>query len=281
MPLDDFNHGTHVAGIIAAPANGIGTAGVANEAEIVAVKVLSAYTGSGSFGGIIQGIVYAADIDADVINMSLGAVLPRTGFWDDNGTPDPGDDIWVGANEVTALMNVTSRATRYAHERGTVVIASAGNESIDRDHDGSLLVLPADCSDVIAIAATGPVGWADDPTTDLDLPASYSNYGQSRISFAAPGGDFQLYPAGLWYLDMVLSPGGYSGGLPAWYWAAGTSMAAPHATAVAALIIGQHGGKMHPAEVEAALRASADDLGKPGNDDFYGAGRVNAAQAVQ
>ena len=45
---------------------------------------------------------------------------------------------------------------------------------------------------------------------------------------------------------------------------------------MAALIIGANGGSMKPAQVEAALRASADDLGKPGNDDYYGAGRVNA-----
>jgi subtilisin family serine protease len=64
-----------------------------------------------------------------------------------------------------------------------------------------------------------------------------------------------------------------------WAWAAGTSMAAPHASGVAALIIGENGGDMHPAQVEAALRKAADDLGKPGNDDL-GAGRVNAANAV-
>ena len=58
-------------------------------------------------------------------------------------------------------------------------------------------------------------------------------------------------------------------------------MAAPHAAGVAAIIIGKNGGSMHPAQVEAALRASADDLGKPGNDFAYGAGRVNAARAVR
>jgi subtilisin family serine protease len=57
-------------------------------------------------------------------------------------------------------------------------------------------------------------------------------------------------------------------------------MAAPHATGVAALIIGKNGGDMKPAQVEAALKRTADDLGKPGNDDYYGAGRVNAYRAV-
>jgi lantibiotic leader peptide-processing serine protease len=60
----------------------------------------------------------------------------------------------------------------------------------------------------------------------------------------------------------------------------GTSAATPHVAGVAALVIGAHGGQMNPDAVEAILRASADDLGKPGVDDFYGSGRVNAARAV-
>jgi subtilisin family serine protease len=57
-------------------------------------------------------------------------------------------------------------------------------------------------------------------------------------------------------------------------------MAAPHVSGVAALVIGKHGGEMAPAEVERILRASADDVGKPGVDAEYGTGRVNAARAV-
>ena len=57
-------------------------------------------------------------------------------------------------------------------------------------------------------------------------------------------------------------------------------MASPAAAGVAALIVGKY-GPLPPAQLEARLRASADDLGKPGNDDFYGAGRVNAGRAVQ
>ncbi len=75
-----FNHGTHVAGTIAAADNQRGVIGVAPNAEIVAVKVLSEFTGSGAFSWINAGIVYAALIDADVINMSLGATLNKNGF---------------------------------------------------------------------------------------------------------------------------------------------------------------------------------------------------------
>ena len=57
-------------------------------------------------------------------------------------------------------------------------------------------------------------------------------------------------------------------------------MAAPHVAGVAALIIGKNGGTMDPVRVEAALKASANDLGAPGRDPYYGQGRVNAYKAV-
>lgn len=292
-----FNHGTHVAGIIAAPDNGVGTIGVAPEAKILAVKVLSDATGSGSFAGIIQGIVYAADHGADVINMSLGV---------HGGLPVNGK----GANDVSELVNATKRAVDYARAHNALTIVAAGNDGFDLDHmsgvkicdsNGSCYVanlkaFPAELPNVLSISATAPIGWAKAPTTTfLDNLASYSNYGTSAISFAAPGGDV-AYPgsenctrAGItrpcWVFDLVFAPGGYAviGGqvFASYSWAAGTSMAAPHVSGVAALIIGKHGGTMAPAEVERILRASADDLGKPGADPAYGSGRVDAARAVQ
>ena len=261
-PGDPFSHGTHTSGTVAAADNGYGTIGIAPEAELVMVKVLSSETGTGSFAGIISGIMYSADIEADVINMSLGAALYRHG----------GEDY--SAKEAAELAVALGRATNYAHQQGVTIIASAGNESNDGDHDRDLMHLPSDSSHVISVSATGPQGWFSDPYTDLDLPAFYTNYGQSVIDFAAPGGnvDFSLYPNGPWFYDLVFS----TGSAGAWYWAAGTSMSAPHVAGVAALIIGDHGGEMKPAQVEAALRQLADDLGKPGKDDFYGLGRVDA-----
>jgi subtilisin family serine protease len=276
-----FNHGTHVAGIVAAADNAFGVIGVAPEAEIVAVKVLSEFTGSGSFEGVIAGIVYAANIDADVINMSLGATIKKSGFCDEEGC--------VTAREVAELLVATNRATTYAYRQGTTVIAAAGNESMDADHTSNWVFVPAALPHVIAVAAAGPQGWALDPTTNLDVPAFYTNFGQSFINFAAPGGnvDSGLFESNVectvalvtvpcWVFDLVFSTIGEG-----WGWAAGTSMATPHTSGVAALIISQNGGSMPPAHVEAALRASADDLGKPGKDDFYGAGRVNAYNAVK
>jgi subtilisin family serine protease len=289
-PAVSFNHGTHVAGTVAAADNGYGTIGIAPEAEIVAVKVLSERTGSGSFAGVAQGIVYAGNNGADVINMSLGATLQRRGLFDRNGNKV------ANANDIAELANLLGRATTYAYQQGSTVIVSAGNSAIDRDHDADVLVLPADAPHVIQIAATGPLGWGQNPSTNLDTRSYYSNYGQSRITFAAPGGtvDFSLRPGGTanranwpkcvvagtaeecWRFDMVYSTNNNGGAT----WAQGTSMAAPHASGVAALIVGKNGGSMAPSQVEAALRASSDDIDKPGKDDL-GHGRVNAYRDVQ
>jgi len=84
-----------------------------------------------------------------------------------------------------------------------------------------------------------------------------------------------LWPEPGWHYDMILSS--YPGG---WAWADGTSMSAPHVAGVAALIIGKNGGDMKPQHVLRDLRQSSDDLGKPGQDVYYGHGRVNAARAV-
>jgi subtilisin family serine protease len=194
-----------------------------------------------------------------------------------------------------ALANAVSRATGYAYQRGVTVIAAAGNQGQDIDHTNNLIFIPAMSSHVINVSATGPVGFATG-ANNADTPASYTNFGQSAIEFAAPGGnDMYLplsqvcsrprFPSGsvvsnCFVFDFIISPGtlGNTGG---YFFAEGTSMAAPHVAGVAALIIERNGGSMSPAHVEAALRASADDLGKPGNDDFYGRGRVNALRAVQ
>jgi subtilisin family serine protease len=282
---DPFSHGSHTAGTVAAADNAFGTIGVAPEAELVLVKVLND-AGSGSFDGAIAGIVHAANVDADVINMSLGATLQKSGFCDPDGC--------MSAMEVAELKNAIGRATTYAYQQGTTVIASAGNAAIDSDHTADVFHLPSDAPHVNSISATGPLGWAVDPSTDLDVPAFYTNFGQSTIEFAAPGGnvDFDLMASGqtctvvltrpCWVFDLVFSTGSnLTPGVGSYFWSAGTSMAAPHVSGVAAIIIGMNGGSMHPAHVKAALAASADDLGKPGNDDFYGAGRVNAGNATQ
>jgi subtilisin family serine protease len=285
-PATASSHGTHTAGTIAAVDNNIGVIGIAPKAKLLLVKVLGD-GGSGSFSWLIQGIIYATQQHADVVNMSLGAAIPRNGkYLDDEG------NVVNDTKATQELLVALSKATSYATKNGVTLIASAGNDSNNGNKDKSLVNIPADATGVISISATAPIGWALAPlTTNLDRFASYSNYGTPAVTFAAPGGDF-AYPGNeivifrgvrqyVWALDMVLSTGRVSAtGAGSYTWMAGTSMAAPHATGVAALIIGKNGGDMDPSKVEAALRASADDLGKPGRDPYYGYGRVNAYRAV-
>ena len=273
---DVFSHGTHTAGTIAAADNGYGTIGIAPEAELVPVKVLSEVLGYGLTSWIINGVLHAADNGADVINMSLGGFGSKSYY-------APGIQLY--------FMVPYERAINYAYQKGATVVVSAGNGALDRNKTRDLLILPADAPNVLTISSTAPVGWAADPDTDLDVFAStYSNYGQRSIDFAAPGGNWAYYfePGGLnlctvggvthycYVFDYVFSTGSQGN----WYWSCGTSQAAPHVSGVAALVIGKNGGEMHPAMVKAILEQSADDLGKPGMDDYYGRGRINAYKAV-
>ncbi|MBB5205427.1 subtilisin family serine protease [Inhella inkyongensis] len=269
-------HGTHVAGIIAAPANGLGVVGIAPEATIVPVKAL--HSGSGSFGAIISAILYAAgEGRADIINMSLGADFNR-------GDRD--------AAELVAAMN---KAINTATRQGVLVISAAGNDGYDLDHSGNLITTPAMSGNGLAVSSTGPLGFAMGATNTRRI-SSYTNYGSSMISVAAPGGDFALEgnaPCMLprangspvvipcWAFDMVISTVRGSGGpgTGSYSWMAGTSMAAPAASAVAALIKQKYPGASVGA-LKNMLMNSTDDEGKKGHDPYYGRGFVNALKAV-
>lgn len=273
-----FWHGTHVAGIVAARDNGIGTVGIAPGATIVGVKVL--HGGSGSFAAVIQGILYAATPiaegggGADVINMSLGATFSKDG----------------GAGP---LIGALAKAVNYADRTGVLVVSAAANNALDLDHSGPYTTVPAESGSGIAVSATGPVGFALG-ATNFRRPASYTNYGNSVVWVAGPGGDFVLpgnavctllrVPSGTittscWVFDLVLSTSRGSGAsISSYSWAAGTSMAAPAVSAVAALARQSHPG-ISLGALKALLAASADDEGKIGNDPYYGKGFVNARRA--
>lgn len=269
-----FWHGTHVAGIVAAPANGIGVVGIAPEATIVPVKAL--HGGSGSFGSVIQAIVYAAtEGRADIINMSLGAVFNRGGR---------------DAAELTSLLN---RAVNFASRQGTLVISAAGNSSLDIDHTGNVIVTPAQSGNGLAVSATGPMGFGLGANNFMRF-SSYSNWGNSLVTVAGPGGDFALpgnAPCTLtrangtgltrpcWVFDMVLSTVRGAGPNGGYAWAAGTSMSAPAVAAVAALIKQKNPGAS-VGELKTRLMRATVDAGKVGNDPFYGKGFINAAIGV-
>jgi subtilisin family serine protease len=230
---DVFSHGMHVAGTIVASDNAFGTIGVAPEADLLMVKVLSEQLGFGLTEWIVDGIIWAVDNDADIINMSLGG-----GIFDRN---DPAYADYV---------RLYNRALQYASNNNVLVIAAAGNDGYDFTGTNDT-TFPAGGVGVVSVASTGAYGWALSPATGglhpmgLDRPAyMYSNYGNNHIDIAAPGGDYELSfvddssvctIAGLarpcFVFDYTFSTGN-----GAWYWSVGTSMASPHAAGVAALI---------------------------------------------
>jgi subtilisin family serine protease len=277
-----FSHSTHVSGIVAAENDKAGTIGIAPGATIIGVKVL--HGGSGSFGAIISGIVYAATptndpeepgAGAHIINMSLGATFPSSS---DQG--------------VLALKALMDQATSFAHDQGALVVAAAGNgdnQGRGIDHDqGNWFTLPAQADHVVGVSALGPVGFALG-ATNFDRLASYSNFGTSIVDLSGPGGDgvlpgSQTCTVGVitrpcFVFDLVLSPGTL-GSNTGYFFAAGTSMSTPAVAGVAALVVSEK-GEMDPDDLLAVLVNSADDLGAPGIDPVHGKGRVNAFQAVQ
>jgi len=275
-----FSHGTHVSGIIASPINSAGIQGVAPRAEIVNVKVLQSSNGSGAFSWVINGIMYAAGplVQADVINMSLGATFSRTN---------------AGGDGLGPLIAALNRAINHATQAGTFVVSAAGNEGVDLN--SNVWSIPAQSGNGVAVSALGPVGFfTPAPLSGPDRLASYSNYGQSVVNVGAPGGDF-AYPGNedctvvtaggpitrpCWVLDMVFAPGAVVGNINFSFWAAGTSMAAPHVSGVAALIVGKY-GRISPAQIKARIQKGAVDILKPGADAETGKGRLDAVNALQ
>jgi type VII secretion-associated serine protease mycosin len=233
---DPLGHGTHVAGIIAARVgNRAGIGGAAPGVRILPVRVLGA-GGKGSLSDVVEGIDWAVDHGADVINLSLG-----------------------GSGGGSVYRSVLDNA----RQRGVVVVAAAGNEA----QNGNPVMYPGADPDVIAVASLQPAGlraasstWG--PWVDLAAPG---------VAIVAPCPDPASMCAGARSYDPSLPPG--------YARLSGTSMASPHVAAAAALLLSTR-PDLTPAEVQALLQNTADDLGAPGTDPEYGAGLVDPLEAL-
>ncbi|WP_440954619.1 S8 family serine peptidase [Methanosarcina sp. Mfa9] len=237
-PNDDNQHGTHVAGTIAQSTNN--GYGVAGVAYDCTIMPVKVLDaeGSGTLQQLIDGIYFAADNGAQVISMSLGF---SPGYY-----PGP------------ALDN----ALEYAYDNGITIVAAAGN-------DGTGTVgYPAAYDKCIAVGATKYDGTL----------AYYSNYG-SALDVTAPGGDSTVDQNGDGYGDGILQNtfDGDPTKFNFWFFQ-GTSMATPHVSGVAALLIAN--GSSTPEEVRTAIEQSAKDKGEPGWDQYYGYGIVDAKAAL-
>jgi serine protease len=256
-PNDQNGHGTHVAGTIAqSTGNALGTAGIAYRARIMPVRVLDS-SGAGDTLAISRGIRFAARSGAEVINLSLEF------------------DAAVRAAQIPDIVS----ALDYARRRGAMVIAAAGNQGSPQ------VAYPARARHVMAVAAT----------TARGCQAEYSNSGV-HVDISAPGGGADAANTDTPY-DVATCRAGQGGGdfiyqqtftgsvarfgLPPGY--EGTSMAAPHVSGVAALLIGSHrlGPAPTPAAVEKRLKATARDIGATGWDPRYGWGLLDAAAALR
>jgi len=237
-PDDDNGHGSHVAGTIAQSTNnGRGVAGIAYGATIMPVKVLSG-SGWGTTSGVADGIRWAADHGAKVINLSLGSDYPSKAMED---------------------------AVNYArNQKNVVVVAAAGNSSRNS------LIYPAAYNSVISVAAT-------DYNKNLTW---YSQYG-SGLDISAPGGDTGVDKNGDHLADGILQQtiGSHDPTTEGYYLYQGTSMATPHVSGVATLLISQ--GVNSASDVYQILTSTAKDLGTPGYDTRYGYGLLDAAAAVE
>ena len=254
-PDDENGHGTHVTGTIAQKTNNLlGVTGLAYGVTIMPLRVLDAH-GEGDAAAIARAIRYAARNGAKVLNMSLEF------------------DSSITASQIPDIVS----AIRYAHHKGAVVVGAGGNAA------ETAVAYPARTSHVISVGGT----------TEHGCEADYSNSG-SGLDVVAPGGgdDAPLddnpgdvancHPdqRGRDILQVTFTRDVRTFGIPSNY--EGTSMACPHVSSIAALIIATRviGENPTPQAIEARIKATATDLGPPGRDNRYGAGLVNAAQAI-
>lgn len=316
--VDEDGHGTHVASTIGSPVNGLGVAGVAPDVTLVNIR---AGQDSGYFflQPTLDALTYAGDLGVDVVNMSF-YVDP----WLYNCTANPADSPAEQAEQRT-IREATQRALDYARGKGVLPIAAAGNGATDlgkptrdatspdypvgteRDRaiDNSCITVPTESAGVVAVTSTGI----------SSRKAYYSDYGIEQADVAAPGGDtydtpngrqdpkgavLAAYPATLAVLNGDVDAAGNpttpfvlkdcSGRVCGYYqYLQGTSMAAPHAAGVAALIVSEYGVRdpahrgtltLAPGRTEGLLTGTATDTACP-TPATYTYRRVLASGAIR
>ncbi len=259
--VDNNFHGTHVAGIVAAQANGHGVVGVAPGVTLVPVKVCDA-AGFCYAGSATAGITYAGDAKLDVINMSF--------FVDDDDLLESTEFKCMDDDQQRAFRKAVERAMRYARKQGVTPVAALGNSDSDLENEGGkCAVIPAETPGVTGTMALGR----------QSQKAGYSSYGYGATDVAAPGGSGQNGNCA----NTVLST--FPGNI--WACIQGTSMASPHAAGVAALIVSEFGTLkngdvvMSPDKVQSHLESTTIDIGLPGYDKCFGHGRIDAVRAVE
>jgi serine protease len=260
-PVDMDGHGTHVAGTIGQLTNnGVGVAGMAFNVKLMPVKVIDSfwdiYFGSpfaGTDDVVARGVRYAVDNGAKVLNLSIG----RTG----------------------PAAPVVQDAIAYAVSRGAFVSVAGGNEFRDGNEADRLAEFAPQINGMVAVSAVG---------RDR-ARATYSTTGP-YIELAAPGGDASRGGAAAAILqqtfDLDLVETWDRGPFRAprfdvftYQYFQGTSMAVPHVSGLAAMMIQQ--GITNPAAIEAAMKRYATDLGAPGRDDEYGYGLIDPRASLR
>ena len=312
---DLYGHGTHVASLVAAPINGIGIAGVAPDATIVALKACTV-SGFCFVDSVAAALRYAGDQGIDIVNLSLFV--------------DPYLYYCKSDAEQRAMLKQLESAARYAQQRGVLIVASAGNQEADLQHPGvdpvspdwppdsaevrdvknNCRVAPAELPGVLTVSATGPIGI---PDYDFWI-ASYSSVG--NVDVTAPGGDYFAatgtvqdavlgavpMDSVIWQAFNPLEP--FLPGLTVvdhgagYVFLNGTSMSSPHVAGVAALIKELH-PNWGPGALKAAVQRTAQPLtcppdweplgpederlrcyGNNGRTSFFGHGMVDAEAAA-
>jgi serine protease len=256
QPYDEDGHGTHVAGTIAErTGNGVALTGLAPRAKIIPVRVLDS-DGFGTAREIGQGVRFAADHKAQVINMSF--------------------EFGGGVNTCAKIKSLCA-AIKYAFKKGALVVAAAGNENSEP------VDFPAGAPHVIGVGRT---------TKDACL-ASESRTG-AGLDLVAPGGglplsptcgtDDSLFSRGVPIFQLTFMGGSFTNfGYPGGY--EGTSMAAAHVSGVAAMVIASRVVGSSPTAVECQLEHSArhsdSQLGQPYDPRLFGSGLIDAKAAVE